>query len=103
MAERYEVRERICQVATARHSVTRARKRKSWLRRASRSPRRFANTPREEQVQREVINRWTWQDRFGLIQATRTTGAEQVLYCVGQTSVDENGSPLHEIEVTAVR
>jgi enamine deaminase RidA (YjgF/YER057c/UK114 family) len=51
---------------------------------------------RRQQVQREVINPWTWQDRFGFVQANSTTGAEQVVYCAGQTSVDENGSPLHE-------
>src|SRR5205807_6270760 len=50
----------------------------------------------EEQVEREVINPWTWQDRFGFVQATKATGAEQVLHCAGQTSVDENGTPLHE-------
>ena len=47
-------------------------------------------------MQREVINPWTWQDRFGFVQATKTTGADQILYCAGQTSVDENGSPVHE-------
>jgi enamine deaminase RidA (YjgF/YER057c/UK114 family) len=47
-------------------------------------------------MQREIINPWTWQDRFGFVQATKTTGAEEVLYCAGQTSVDENGDPVHE-------
>jgi enamine deaminase RidA (YjgF/YER057c/UK114 family) len=46
-------------------------------------------------VDRQVINPWTWQDRFGFVQANRITGAEQVLYCAGQTSVDADGSPMH--------
>jgi enamine deaminase RidA (YjgF/YER057c/UK114 family) len=46
-------------------------------------------------VEKQVINPWTWQDRFGFVQANKVTGAEQVLYCAGQTSVDEDGSPLH--------
>jgi enamine deaminase RidA (YjgF/YER057c/UK114 family) len=46
-------------------------------------------------VDRQVINPWTWQDRFGFVQANKVTGAEQVLYCAGQTSVDGDGNPLH--------
>jgi enamine deaminase RidA (YjgF/YER057c/UK114 family) len=46
-------------------------------------------------VQKQVINPWTWQERFGFVQANRITGAQQVLYCAGQTSVDGDGNPLH--------
>jgi enamine deaminase RidA (YjgF/YER057c/UK114 family) len=46
-------------------------------------------------VEKQVINPWTWQDRFGFVQANRVTGAQQVLYCAGQTSVDGDGNPLH--------
>lgn len=41
------------------------------------------------------INPWTWQDPFGYSQAFQVTGATRTLYCAGQTSVDENGGPLH--------
>jgi enamine deaminase RidA (YjgF/YER057c/UK114 family) len=41
------------------------------------------------------VNPWTWQDKFGFSQAFLVTGAERVLYCSGQTSVDANGAPLH--------
>lgn len=41
------------------------------------------------------INPWTWQDRFGYSQAYEVTGAERVIYCAGQTSVDGEGRPLH--------
>jgi enamine deaminase RidA (YjgF/YER057c/UK114 family) len=46
-------------------------------------------------VERQVVNPWTWQDRFGFVQANKVTGAEQVLYCSGQTSVDGDGNVLH--------
>ncbi len=46
-------------------------------------------------MEKQVINPWTWQDRFGLVQAIKVTGAGQVLYCSGQTSVDEDGNPLN--------
>ena len=46
-------------------------------------------------MEKQVINPWTWQDRFGFVQANKVTGAEQVLYCAGQTSVDGEGTPLH--------
>ncbi|MGA9370638.1 MAG: RidA family protein [Solirubrobacterales bacterium] len=46
-------------------------------------------------MEKQVINPWTWQNRFGFVQANKVTGADQVLYCAGQTSVDEDGSPMH--------
>lgn len=48
-----------------------------------------------------VINPWSWQDRFGFVQAKEVSGAERTLYCAGQTSVDENGQPLHEGDMEA--
>ena len=46
-------------------------------------------------MKREIVNPWTWQDRFGFVQANDVTGAERTLHCAGQTSVDENGEPVH--------
>lgn len=46
-------------------------------------------------MERRVINPWTWQDRFGFVQATEVTQAERTLYCAGQTSVDADGRPVH--------
>lgn len=48
-----------------------------------------------------VVNPWTWQDRLGFVQGKEVTGAERTLYCAGQTSVDENGQPLHEGDMQA--
>lgn len=47
------------------------------------------------------MNPWTWQDEFGYVQAVETTGEQRVLRCAGQTSVDENGQPLHEGDMSA--
>jgi enamine deaminase RidA (YjgF/YER057c/UK114 family) len=46
-------------------------------------------------MQRRVINPWTWQDQLGFVQANEITGAQRMLVCSGQTSVDENGTPVH--------
>ena len=47
-------------------------------------------------MERRAINPWSWQDNFGFVQANEITGAQKVLFCSGQTSVDENGTPAHE-------
>jgi enamine deaminase RidA (YjgF/YER057c/UK114 family) len=52
-------------------------------------------------MERRTINPWTWQERFGFQQANEVTGAERVLYCAGQTSVDGDGQPLHEGQMEA--
>ena len=52
-------------------------------------------------MERRVINPWTWQDNFGFVQANEITGAQKVLYCSGQTSVDENGTPMHAGDMAA--
>jgi enamine deaminase RidA (YjgF/YER057c/UK114 family) len=52
-------------------------------------------------MQRDVVNPWTWQDEFGFVQANSLSGPERMLVCAGQTSVDENGAPLHEGDMRA--
>jgi enamine deaminase RidA (YjgF/YER057c/UK114 family) len=52
-------------------------------------------------VENRKINPWKWQDEFGFSQAIETTGHQRVLRCAGQTSVDENGAPLHAGDVAA--
>ena len=52
-------------------------------------------------MESRVVNPWTWQDRFGFVQGKEITGAERVLVCAGQTSVDENGEPLHAGQMEA--
>ena len=52
-------------------------------------------------MEREIVNPWTWQDEFGFVQANVVSGGQRIITCAGQTSVDENGSPLHEGDMAA--
>ena len=52
-------------------------------------------------MERRVINPWTWQDQFGFVQANEVSGAQKVLLCSGQTSVDDDGNPVHPGDMTA--
>jgi enamine deaminase RidA (YjgF/YER057c/UK114 family) len=58
-------------------------------------------TERRRIVERQIVNPWSWQDQFGFVHANEVTGAGRVLVCAGQTSVDADGSPLHEGDMTA--
>ena len=46
-------------------------------------------------MERKIVNPWTWQDSFGFVQADNVTGVARAVHSAGQTSVDENGEPLH--------
>ena len=46
-------------------------------------------------METRVVNPWTWQDEFGFVQGLEFSGQQRVLVCAGQTSVDEDGPPLH--------
>lgn len=46
-------------------------------------------------VEKREVNPWTWQDNFGFAQSIEVKGAERVLYCAGQTSVDADGNVVH--------
>jgi enamine deaminase RidA (YjgF/YER057c/UK114 family) len=52
-------------------------------------------------VERRIVNPWTWQEQLGYEQAVETTGGERTLWCAGQVSVDAEGNPLHEGDLTA--
>jgi enamine deaminase RidA (YjgF/YER057c/UK114 family) len=43
----------------------------------------------------KAVNPWQWQDQFNFSQAVDVRGAQRVLYCAGQTSVDGNGVVIH--------
>lgn len=47
------------------------------------------------------VNPWTWQDAFGFSQGSEVSGASRSLYVAGQTSVDENGAPVHAGDMNA--
>jgi enamine deaminase RidA (YjgF/YER057c/UK114 family) len=52
-------------------------------------------------MEQRSINPWKWQDQFGFSQAIEVRGAQQVLYCSGQTSVDADGNPMHVGDMVA--
>lgn len=46
-------------------------------------------------AQTKAINPWTWQEQYGFSQAIDIRGGQRVIFCAGQTSVDESGNPIH--------
>ena len=52
-------------------------------------------------MDRKVINPWTWQDALGFVQANEVTGAQRVLICSGQTSMDAQGHPVYPGDMRA--
>ena len=51
----------------------------------------------------KAVNPWKWQDQLsiGFSQGIDVRGAERVLYCAGQTSVDADGAPMHAGDMAA--
>lgn len=52
-------------------------------------------------MDRQVVNPWKWQDAFGFVQANKTSGAEHILLCSGQLSVDADGRPTNAGDMRA--
>ena len=52
-------------------------------------------------MQRRILNPWQWQDAFGFVQANEITGAQRVVYCAGQASIDAGGRPVHAGDMRA--
>ncbi len=46
-------------------------------------------------MERKIINPAKWQDAFGFVQGQQVTGAQSVLFCAGQVSIDPEGKLLH--------
>jgi enamine deaminase RidA (YjgF/YER057c/UK114 family) len=47
------------------------------------------------------VNPWKWQDELGFSQAIEVRGEARILYCAGQTSVDDQGNVLHAGDMAA--
>jgi enamine deaminase RidA (YjgF/YER057c/UK114 family) len=52
-------------------------------------------------MERREINPWPWSVEMGYQQAVEVSGEARTLYCSGQTSVDENGTPMHAGDMVA--
>jgi len=48
-----------------------------------------------------AVNPWQWQDALSFAQGVEVRGAERVLFCAGQTSVDAGGNVLHAGDMAA--
>ena len=52
-------------------------------------------------MERKIINPWTWQDEYGIVQANEVRGAQRMLFCSGQAATDEDGKPMHPDDMRA--
>lgn len=52
-------------------------------------------------MQTKPVNPWSWQDHYGFNQAIEVSGQQRTLICSGQTSVDEEGNPVHAGDMAA--
>jgi enamine deaminase RidA (YjgF/YER057c/UK114 family) len=57
--------------------------------------RRSTMSEGRKNVERKIVNPAKWQDPLGFVQGHEVTGAQRVLYCAGQISVDPEGKTLH--------
>ena len=55
----------------------------------------MTNTTESSNMQRRIINPWTWQDAWGYVQANEITSPHRVLICSGQLATDADGHLLH--------
>ena len=46
-------------------------------------------------MERRKINPWRWSEALGFDQAVEVVGAQRILFCSGQSSVDADGKPMH--------
>jgi enamine deaminase RidA (YjgF/YER057c/UK114 family) len=49
----------------------------------------------------KALNPWTWQDAFHFAHAVDVRGAQRLVFCAGQTSVDSDGMVLHPGDMAA--
>ena len=52
-------------------------------------------------MNRTAVNPWPWSLQMGFNQGEVVEGAQRVLFCAGQTSVDGEGNVLHEGDMLA--
>jgi len=43
----------------------------------------------------EIIDIWSWHKEHAFVQGRIVNGTGKLIFCAGQTSVDENGNPLY--------
>lgn len=48
-----------------------------------------------------IIDIWTWQKDHAFVQGRIVNATGKIIFCAGQTSVDENGNPLNPGDMAA--
>jgi enamine deaminase RidA (YjgF/YER057c/UK114 family) len=48
-----------------------------------------------KKMEKTIINPWTWQDKYGFVQANEVKNVNRTLYTAGIVSVDEDGNLLY--------
>jgi enamine deaminase RidA (YjgF/YER057c/UK114 family) len=51
----------------------------------------FAQTKEKKQMEKKIINPWSWQDARSYVQAVEAKNIESTLYISGQTAIDDMG------------
>ena len=52
-------------------------------------------------MERRILNPWSWQDGFGFVQANEIRGAQRILICSGQASINADGRVAHPGDMLA--
>jgi enamine deaminase RidA (YjgF/YER057c/UK114 family) len=52
-------------------------------------------------MERTAVNPWPWSVSMGFDQGELVDGASRILFCSGQTSVDDKGAPQHPGDMSA--
>jgi enamine deaminase RidA (YjgF/YER057c/UK114 family) len=52
-------------------------------------------------MQRRIVNPWTWQEKYGFVQANEVTAVTRTLFIAGQTSCDADGNAMHAGDMRA--
>jgi len=53
-----------------------------------------SNNQKTKHMEKRVINPWTWQDKFGFVQANEVKNVNRTLYTAGIVSVNDDGNLL---------
>ena len=54
-------------------------------------------------MERRIINPWSWQDKYGFVQANEISGAARTLVCSGQTAIDADGNAIHSGDIAELK
>lgn len=59
------------------------------------------NTMKDKKPDPSIIDIWTWQKEHAFVQGRVVSASGKIIFCAGQTSVDENGNPVNPGDMAA--